>query len=76
MVAPERFELPTHGLGNIIEDAVEQFVIDNGIQYIRTGSHNQEEIERRFGIPVKPAPDFVIFDETAAAGFAGVQRRE
>ena len=49
--------------GNIIEDAVEQLFIDNGIRYIRTGSQNQEEIERRFGITVKPAPDFVIFDE-------------
>jgi hypothetical protein len=28
---------------------------------VRTGAHDQDEIEKRFGITVKPAPDFVIF---------------
>lgn len=50
--------------GDILEDAVEQLFQEKGIAFLRTGSHNQEEIARRFGVTVKPAPDFVIFDES------------
>ncbi len=50
--------------GDVIEDAVEDLFKAEGIAYLRTGAHNQEEIARRFGITVKPAPDFVLFDET------------
>lgn len=50
--------------GDILEDAVEQLFQEGGIGFLRTGSHNQEEIARRFGVTVKPAPDFVIFDES------------
>jgi hypothetical protein len=50
--------------GNIIEDAVEALFSDYGIPYIRTGSHNQAEIEARFEVQVRPAPDFVVYDET------------
>jgi hypothetical protein len=35
----------------------------NQVRYIRTGSHNQAEIAKRFEVTVTPAPDFVVFDE-------------
>jgi len=36
--------------------------LNNGIPFIRTGSHNQGDIAERFEIQVTPAPDFVVFD--------------
>lgn len=48
--------------GDLIEDAVEALFIQNGVSFIRTGSHNQAEIVRRFEVHVTPAPDFVVFD--------------
>jgi hypothetical protein len=48
--------------GNLIEDAVEALFQDNGVPYLRTGSHNQGDIQERFEIAVAPAPDFVVFD--------------
>ncbi len=48
--------------GDVLEDAVEALFQESGIQFIRTGSHNQEEIARRFGVTVQPAPDFVVFN--------------
>lgn len=48
--------------GNLLEDAVEQLFKSQGVPHIRTGSHNQGEIETRFEVAVKPAPDFVVFD--------------
>ncbi len=50
--------------GDLIEDAVETLFKDKHIPYIRTGGHNQAEIEERFEVRVKPAPDFVVFDES------------
>ncbi len=50
--------------GDLIEDAVEALFITQGVPFIRTGSHNQAEIERRFEVAVRPAPDFVVFDST------------
>lgn len=50
--------------GDIIEDAVVQLFTNHAIPYVRTGSRNQEEVERRFGVTIKPAPDFVVFDAT------------
>jgi hypothetical protein len=52
--------------GNLIEDAVEKFFVDNRIPFIRTGSHNQAEIAERFEVRVTPAPDFVVFDEAGS----------
>jgi hypothetical protein len=49
--------------GNIIEDAVQSLFEDSGLSFIRTGSHNQGEIEARFEVLVRPAPDFVVFDK-------------
>jgi hypothetical protein len=48
--------------GNLIEDAVEALFAEHGILFIRTGPHNQAEIEDRFEVRVPPAPDFVVFD--------------
>jgi hypothetical protein len=48
--------------GDLIEDAVEALFKENGVPYIRTGSHNQGEIAARFEVRVAPAPDFVVFD--------------
>jgi hypothetical protein len=50
--------------GDILEDAVEELFREHGIRFIRTGSHNQEEIARRFSVTVRPAPDFVLFDSS------------
>lgn len=49
--------------GNLIEDAVEELFMSSGVPYVRTGSHNQAEVERRFEVAVRPAPDFVVFDD-------------
>jgi hypothetical protein len=48
--------------GDLLEDAVEEVFRESQIKFIRTGSHNQEEIARRFGLTVRPAPDFVVFN--------------
>ena len=50
--------------GDLIEDAVEALFRENGVPYIRTGSHNQGEIAARFEVRVTPAPDFVVFDKS------------
>lgn len=50
--------------GNLIEDAVEKLFRENGVSYIRTGSHNQSDIATRFEVRVTPAPDFVVFDSS------------
>lgn len=48
--------------GDLIEDAVEALFVAKGIPFVRTGSHNQADIARRFEVHVTPAPDFVVFD--------------
>jgi hypothetical protein len=50
--------------GDLIEDAVETLFKENGIPYMRTGSHNQGDIATRFEVRVTPAPDFVVFDSS------------
>ena len=49
--------------GDLLELPVVELFEDHGIPYVRTGAHNQAEIEERFGLTVRPAPDFVVFDE-------------
>lgn len=49
--------------GDLIEEAVEALFRNNGVPYLRTGSHNQGDIARRFEVRVTPAPDFVVFDQ-------------
>lgn len=48
--------------GDLIEDAVQSLFKEQGVLFIRTGSHNQAEIADRFEVRVTPAPDFVVFD--------------
>jgi hypothetical protein len=48
--------------GNLIEDAVEALFAEHSVSFIRTGSHNQADIARRFEVHVTPAPDFIVFD--------------
>lgn len=48
--------------GDVLELPVEELFKANGIPYVRTGSHNQAEIEARFNLTVRPAPDFVVYD--------------
>ena len=48
--------------GALIEDAVEALFTARGVSFIRTGSHNQADIAKRFEVHVTPAPDFVVFD--------------
>lgn len=50
--------------GNLLEDAVEELFIEQGVPHIRTGSHNQADIAKRFELRVQPAPDFVVYDES------------
>jgi len=48
--------------GDVIEMAVLQLLTDAHIPFLQTGSDNQAAISERFGLTVRPAPDFVIFD--------------
>ncbi len=48
--------------GDLLEQIVEEQFSDNGISFIRTGSSNQAAIATKFGLTVKPAPDFVVHD--------------
>lgn len=48
--------------GDVLEQPVEDLFTEAGVPFIRTGSHNQAEVAKRFGLTVKPAPDFVVFD--------------
>jgi hypothetical protein len=48
----------------MLEDVVETLFRDSGVRYVRTGSANQTDIERTFGITVRPAPDFVVYSVT------------
>lgn len=48
--------------GDLIEDAVESLFTTHQVSFVRTGSHNQADIARRFEVHVTPAPDFVVFD--------------
>lgn len=46
--------------GDVIEDAVEELFQDRRIPHLREA--DTSELEQRFGITVRPAPDFVMFD--------------
>lgn len=52
--------------GDLIEDSVESLFRQNGILHLRTGSHNQGSIAERFEVRIKPAPDFVVYDEASS----------
>lgn len=53
--------------GDLLEDPVGELFAAAGVPHLRTGSHNQGEIEDRFGLTVRPAPDFVVFDASTDA---------
>ena len=48
--------------GDVLEIPLEELLKGARVPYIRTGSRNQAEIAEKFGLTVKPAPDFVIFE--------------
>jgi hypothetical protein len=48
--------------GDQLEEIVRDLLDHHGIGYVRTGGGNQHEIAARFGLTVRPAPDFVVFD--------------
>jgi transcriptional regulator with XRE-family HTH domain len=48
--------------GDLLEDPVEQLFRDNRVPFLRTGTRDQGAIVRRWGLTVRPAPDFVLFD--------------
>jgi hypothetical protein len=52
--------------GDLLEDAVESLLTENEILFLRTGSTNQAAIAADFGLTVKPAPDFVVYDKHKA----------
>jgi len=52
--------------GDLLEDPVEELYVQHGIPYVRTGAHNQASVQERFGLTVRPAPDFVVFDSRNA----------
>ena len=52
--------------GNLLEDAVEKLFTANGIHFVRTGPSTQKTIAARFGLTVKPAPDFVVHDSSGS----------
>ncbi|MBI4021156.1 MAG: hypothetical protein HY369_02850 [Candidatus Aenigmarchaeota archaeon] len=49
--------------GNLLEDAVVELFTAEGVLFVRTGATNQEMIAKQFGLTVKPAPDFVVYDK-------------
>ena len=51
---------------DLLEQPVEDLLTTFGIPFIRTGAHNQAEIELRFGMTVRPAPDFLLTDDSRA----------
>lgn len=51
--------------GDLVEQAVEDLFQDHGIPFIRTGSHSQADIYAQFGLEVRPAPDFVVYDNSS-----------
>lgn len=50
--------------GDMLEQPVEDLFKLQKVPHVRTGSHNQEEVAAKFGLTVKPAPDFVVFDRS------------
>ncbi len=48
--------------GNILEQAVEELFKSKGIRFVRTGPNTKKTIAAKFGLTVKPAPDFVVHD--------------
>jgi hypothetical protein len=52
--------------GDILEEVVEELFTAKGIRFIRTGPSNQMTISKKFGLTVKPAPDFLVHDASGS----------
>jgi hypothetical protein len=52
--------------GDVLEDAVEDLLNRHEVSFVRTGAGTQGESGRRFGLTVRPAPDFVVYDHTGS----------
>jgi hypothetical protein len=50
--------------GGLLEDAVAALFASAGVGFVRTGPSTQKVISSRFGLTVRPAPDFVIHDQS------------
>ncbi len=50
--------------GDILELPLEELLVRAGVPHVRTSARNQAIIADRFGITIRPAPDFVIFEGT------------
>ena len=48
--------------GNLVEDPIERLFVREGVPFVRTGRRDQAAIAARWGLTVRPAPDFVLFD--------------
>lgn len=53
--------------GELLELPVQELLLKAKVPFIRTGAHNQKEIGDRFGITIRPAPDFVVHDDKGNA---------
>lgn len=48
--------------GDVLETALEELLQRGGVPFVRTAVGNQAQIARQFGITMRPAPDFVVYD--------------
>jgi hypothetical protein len=48
--------------GDLLEDPLQELFIHSRIPHVRTGAHNQDAVAARFSVTVRPAPDFIVFD--------------
>jgi len=48
--------------GDLLEDPLQELFFESRIPHVRTGAHNQDAVAERFGVTVRPAPDFIVFD--------------
>jgi len=49
--------------GDLLEDAVDQLFVSNGVPFLRTTSDSAQRLAREtFGVTVTPAPDFIPHD--------------
>jgi len=50
--------------GDLLEGFVSAVFDEHKIKFVQTGAHNQKAIEEQFGLTVKPAPDFLVYDNS------------
>lgn len=48
--------------GDVLEVALEELFQREEVPYVRTAAGNQPRIARQFGITMRPAPDFVVYN--------------